>query len=626
MPVNFIAMGRSNVIFLASLLLAAMLFLSFHLRQQDFNNTPGAPNLEATYHVLLTVTALRESSIENHWLLPTVSLGKESDKRIPWGRTIPTATGDQIYTSFTPAGFLAPYAWFGIFNQAPTATHLAQFNFILGAITTIFLFFFLVDLLRFIGYNSRSSVLSALGAVSISIFSREALLSHGIIYWSQSLYQVFLVTTTWCLFKFLSKRERERTNFLILLISSLAFVSAMTEWTAFVFNVGMALVLLGCKKNSPKARSLAIYVLFSTFLAGILTVLHYGLALGFEAAIRATMAGFFSRNTSTGNWQELLQGYVLSYGFFILIIYALLIVQIITPPATSWHPVQRRVLLLVFAASCIPLLENIFMLQYASQFSFDRLKFILPSSIIIALALSHIKYIARIIFIALLLGACFQGYADYKSDLIKFAAWQDIDANNKKIRDSVLTEANADCAVFSTNIAVRGYTNLLFHRGVYEHQPIQSGADLIKLRHACASIFLEGFEAFPDMPQYISATITNSGDASNSVKIPSVAVLKTTVDIQSFYLTDDNWERGISRFFSGFFVPNLSSYSSMYVAGKIVQFKNGDTRTILRTEPIGQYLHIYVSGPLLNFAQVGIPSEFVVLDKKKSVTQKAKNN
>jgi len=60
---------------------------SLNLRQ---NWETGAQNLEVTYHVLLTVTALNEDPVKNYWYLPTVSLGRELDKHIPWGATVPT--------------------------------------------------------------------------------------------------------------------------------------------------------------------------------------------------------------------------------------------------------------------------------------------------------------------------------------------------------------------------------------------------------------------------------------------------------------------------------------------------------------------------------------------------------
>lgn len=85
-----------------------IMMLSFSLisRQQDFKKETGAQNLEASYHVLLTIAALNESPVKNHWYLPSLSLGREADKQIPWGETIPSRSGDYIYTSFTPSFLL----------------------------------------------------------------------------------------------------------------------------------------------------------------------------------------------------------------------------------------------------------------------------------------------------------------------------------------------------------------------------------------------------------------------------------------------------------------------------------------------------------------------------------------
>ena len=65
--------------------------------------------MQASYHALLTARELGESGFEMHGFLPTVSLGREGDKGISWGATLPTKNGDMIYTSFLPPVFIAPY-------------------------------------------------------------------------------------------------------------------------------------------------------------------------------------------------------------------------------------------------------------------------------------------------------------------------------------------------------------------------------------------------------------------------------------------------------------------------------------------------------------------------------------
>lgn len=51
------------------LIMSLMLISSLILRQQDSNKLAGAQILEATYHVLLTVTALGEIAADKHWYL-----------------------------------------------------------------------------------------------------------------------------------------------------------------------------------------------------------------------------------------------------------------------------------------------------------------------------------------------------------------------------------------------------------------------------------------------------------------------------------------------------------------------------------------------------------------------------
>ena len=89
----------------------------------------------------------------------------------------------------------------------------------------------------------------------------------------------------------------------------------------------------------------------------------------------------------------------------------------------------------------------------------------------------------------------------------------------------------------------------------------------------------------------------------------------------TFYLTDGNWEQGISRKFSGFFVPNTSSYLTTFIPESIVRFRNGESRKILSAEPYGNYLHIKVSGNLLRVAEVGIPNDFIVMDTPAELTK-----
>ncbi|MBP1173299.1 hypothetical protein JOE49_000551 [Paenibacillus sp. PvR133] len=65
--------------------------------------------IDASYHVLLTIDALKENSIKDHLLLPIVSLGLVEDKYISWGATVSDKKGNYFYTSFPQLGFIVPY-------------------------------------------------------------------------------------------------------------------------------------------------------------------------------------------------------------------------------------------------------------------------------------------------------------------------------------------------------------------------------------------------------------------------------------------------------------------------------------------------------------------------------------
>jgi hypothetical protein len=84
---------------------------------------------------------------------------------------------------------------------------------------------------------------------------------------------------------------------------------------------------------------------------------------------------------------------------------------------------------------------------------------------------------------------------------------------------------------------------------------------------------------------------------------------------ENFFVTDANWTRGIALHWTGFFMPNMQPYTNNYEIGKFVKFADGDIREIIRVEPMGKYLNVYLNGEPLNPEKVGLPSHFMVMDK-----------
>ncbi|HEY9858118.1 MAG TPA: hypothetical protein V6D16_01330, partial [Candidatus Obscuribacterales bacterium] len=153
-------MKRKKALFVV-ILIASIAFLgSVFLRTSQFSITNDIQNLDASYHVLLTVKALSETSWSVHHGLPIVSLGELSDKYIPWGATVPDSQGNYYYTSFGSLGFLVPYIFFQVSGASLSLFNLMQFN--LG------IHYLGIVLLILLVWNSLSPLISSVFRLSVS--------------------------------------------------------------------------------------------------------------------------------------------------------------------------------------------------------------------------------------------------------------------------------------------------------------------------------------------------------------------------------------------------------------------------------------------------------------------------
>lgn len=491
----------------ATIIIAILLFISFQLRKDDFNEQKAATNIAASYHTLLTVKSLDQSPASDHYFLPTVSLGGAENKGIPWGVTVPTPKGDYIYTSFYTPAFMAPYAWFKLLGQDSTTTNLAHFNFLISSATTFLLFLLCYRLLISTGVTPRSSAAGSLIAVFITIFSREALTSGGLIYWAQSLYQPILVASLICLHVYLSAAIDKVRSWAAWLLVALAFIGALTEWTGFVFNGGATLLLWLHKNSRQGNRKLATGIVLATILSVVVIVLHISAAVGFSPTIEALTERFFARSTSAGSIKDLLEGYWISFGLFLPLL-LVAIVFLIKFKSKIPSTIASNSFTIVFLASCIPMLENILMMQHAASFTFDRLKLVIPATILISHAFAKAGTLGRSLIIVATLAASIAGYSSYRSELLTYSFWDDIEKQNQSMADKIKKRPDYACSIITSSIPVRAYPNLLFERGIYESQTPATTAELMRDRGSCASVFIEGSFVFPGITSYTKATIT----------------------------------------------------------------------------------------------------------------------
>jgi hypothetical protein len=270
------------------------------------------------------------------------------------------------------------------------------------------------------------------------------------------------------------------------------FFGAWTEWSGYVFGIGLAtLFWFGVLIDRP--QRLSIKLVIAVAAAGLLTLIHYGLAVGFEPAVKAFVGRFLARNTSSGSVLALLNGYALSFGLFLLITFVAVVLPFFLGNKNiDESRVSKNKVAFLFFAAAIPLFENFIMLQHAGQFSFDRLKLLFPAAIIISLAFARFCNIWRSVLVISLVFASIQGYSTYRSDLSLYRSWPEVDFKNKLLANSIIKSTDIQCSTLLSNIGVRGYANILFNRGIFEYKSRDDSSELIKKqKHVLLSILRE---------------------------------------------------------------------------------------------------------------------------------------
>nr|WP_217345079.1 hypothetical protein [Noviherbaspirillum sp. L7-7A]MBV0879298.1 hypothetical protein [Noviherbaspirillum sp. L7-7A] len=491
--------------------------LSVFIRLPDFKHTTGLQNLEATYHALLTVHALSTQPLSDSKLLPIVTQANKYDKFIPWGAALPMSNGNFVYTSFPPLGFIAPFVFFKILHLEPTIKGLIAFNCLLGLASAFLLYHLIVRLLLINGAKQAQAIFCSAIGVGCLIFSREGLASFGIVYWSHSLQQLFLIAQLIALLNVLGKSiDKTPLGVRIGFLSFISFLTAYTEWSGLIGNAIICLLIASRWLSLPSRarRILIIAIAGSTAAAIILIMTHLFLALGINEAFTSLLARFGDRNVRTAgaSFSYLIQGYNVSYGALIPVVLAMLVWS------SYFYPIQQKVdeqhrttSSFIILAACAPLLENILLLQHSIEFSFDRLKFAVPLAIVVSSLLARMTMqgnrLLATIFVGLIIIAFSQNFKTYYAHNLFYADWREHDNVNRILKDKVAATVDLSCSILATNFDVRGYSNLLFGRGIYEYSsPEKLRTKMIEL-NACAGIWLEQRRLYPNIPSFLQATI-----------------------------------------------------------------------------------------------------------------------
>lgn len=460
---KFITELKNNKLGKIMILLVFIFIISTSLKIYKYDEYTNVHNLDASYHTLLTIEALKESSIGTHKFLPIITLGGEENKNIPWGATVNDSNGNYYYTSFPQLGFIIPYVVFSLFNLEINLFNLMIFNIFIHLISTILCFNFIYKvILKLPRVTNNRLILAAIGT-TLYILNYEALFSHGVIYWAHSLFQVFWLAQLIFFINIIFYNKINKLNFWFLGIFS--FLVSATEWTGYLSNFILLIILMFYfLKKKIKIYPL-IAIISGTILAIMFYFISFALVIGKENLFHALFSRFSARNYSNeASWSQLINGYIDSYGILFVLILGLIMICLFNIKNLCKLKKAFYSISLIFLITLFPMLENLIMKQHAISYTFDRLKIIVPIIVIVVILLSIFNkkqlFIATIMIVIAL---TFTSLKFIDSDRI----WDiSLVKTNEPMIEDIL---DMDGVMYASSELIRGYANLEFQRGIYEN-------------------------------------------------------------------------------------------------------------------------------------------------------------
>ncbi|HEX8942850.1 MAG TPA: hypothetical protein VF785_06895 [Gemmatimonadaceae bacterium] len=443
-------------------------------------------NIEASYHVLLTVDAMNQTPPSVHRFLPIVTLGRPLDRDVPFGASVRGPGGVYYYTSFPPLGFIAPWAFFRLTHLAPNVDHLMVFNMGIHLVATLLLALLVMEAANALDVDPHTRAWIVMLSAASYLFTFEALYSHGIVYWHHSLFQVFwLVQLVMAarVFRCAASGVPIRRRDVVVLVACSALGPA-TEWAGYLATASIAGICWWRARHTAghPLRRIALALLLAETVSGLVFVAHFAWVLGLSPLLDALRARAGARSTPHGSLVALAFGYVESFGAFLLFAGAVV--------ATYLVVVRRRPpgwIVALLLAAVLPLSENLLLAQHATTYHYDRLKALVPligaSALLIVMLPSQLRRQALFTWLAVL---------TWNVDHLKRSR-SIATVPSMAINASLLRRVHAiarPCALFATNTYPRGWVELSLAGNAYEAIPsADSVRSLVASRGACQGLY-----------------------------------------------------------------------------------------------------------------------------------------
>lgn len=422
-------------------------------------------NSNATWHVLFTIQAYDETPVSVHKFLPIVSFGDEFDKEIQWAEMVSDGNGNYYYTSFSPAGFVLPYLFFKLFHLPVTEGSLYLFNTVLCCIALLLCMRLFCDLFRDRLQETYICILVTL----LFAFQTEIMQGMGMVYWHQSLMQVLLAAQFLNFYHFKEKRGFRIAFFVI------CFLMPYVEWTGCIANVGFAIALFFNNGLHVKGKNFLWVFLSGLCTIGSLGVLifHYLSVIDWNGFRQALQDRYMMRTRyAYATTFNLVWGYWKSFKTFWVILLVLFVACCIIHKGLKWIKQWGAILPMLFVM-CFPLLENLVMKEHAISYTYDRMKLVYPMLLaavvmIVSIAQKWDSAWTKRVITVVIAGISIYNLCTYtkNTELLWPADYRE---KNERIAEECMENYHEDSLYGMEGAAVRGYMNMLFHRGIYEN-------------------------------------------------------------------------------------------------------------------------------------------------------------
>jgi hypothetical protein len=405
---------------LASILVVFLLFIGSIYARQDRLALPISPNGDwITAHTLITCEIWDEAGGPQAFNFnPVYTYPGGGSKAIAAFGGVMDEKRDQYYVSYPPLAFIYAYYATQLFG-GPDVYSLRTSNLILHFFCTLLLYLIVRKLS---GVPPDSISFGALFAAFLYLFSAGMLWMHGMIYFSDMLVQLFLMTSIFLFIRLLQNDYKKEWS-LIVLIAISTFLGCYTEWLAlfWAFFSGLFLLILYFKKKKKIYLKTFFAIGITAALTLGFTIYQYSSIAGFDKLKESSLAKYEERSGFAEEIPGLMQftirdweSWQYMFGFFkvnyVMLLQFVVILVIGLLPILIWNRTklelgQNKLKLAILLLITLSVgLHYILFFNFNAIHNFSNLKtgfvLIMAISLLVVIVERHLKTISRLTLVA----------------------------------------------------------------------------------------------------------------------------------------------------------------------------------------------------------------------------------